>query len=461
MATITKTVKENQESSNKATWTITLAGENVSASDDFTLPAPNMTAKYVFSGKNKGLVGVYLYLYSLYYTGDEDGQIGLVTYEKGQWVGPNLNPVSMASGTVYTIGKSPSGFDIQLADLFNSGNPSVGSVDIIAKADENGIYLHSDDANGNKGNEYLNASEYTFGTIAKVTLVAPPTFDVSVSSSGAYYSGIHPYSVAISNCSAKYGGTISETKLTIGGQSTTGSGNGTLSIIPNAVGTFTPVVTVTDSRGQVTTKTLPSITVLPHSVDITAVTAQRINASTGLLDDEGTNALITATITYSAFSGNYLLKPDVMVGGVSTNNVTWYSSWTASSGFSNPISWTNYAPTSPVTLYGKCTSSFNKESSYEIGVTPKTTYDTGTDHTATLAQAFYTICVRAGGHGIGFGMKPPTDDFHVGMDVVFHKDFGAELDVVINSSTGRATAGEDKDLYNALVDLGWVSEVIE
>ena len=34
------------------------------------------------------------------------------------------------------------------------------------------------------------------------------------------------------------------------------------------------------------------------------------------------------------------------------------------------------------------------------------------------------------------------------------------LDVTIDSSTGRATAGDDMDLYNALVDLGWVSEVI-
>lgn len=35
------------------------------------------------------------------------------------------------------------------------------------------------------------------------------------------------------------------------------------------------------------------------------------------------------------------------------------------------------------------------------------------------------------------------------------------LDVTIDSSTGRATAGDDMDLYNALVDLGWVSDVIE
>lgn len=35
------------------------------------------------------------------------------------------------------------------------------------------------------------------------------------------------------------------------------------------------------------------------------------------------------------------------------------------------------------------------------------------------------------------------------------------LDVTIDSSTGRATSGADMDLYNALVDLGWVSDVIE
>ena len=36
-----------------------------------------------------------------------------------------------------------------------------------------------------------------------------------------------------------------------------------------------------------------------------------------------------------------------------------------------------------------------------------------------------------------------------------------ELDVVISSSTGYATSGDDMDLYNNLVDLGWVSDVIE
>lgn len=35
------------------------------------------------------------------------------------------------------------------------------------------------------------------------------------------------------------------------------------------------------------------------------------------------------------------------------------------------------------------------------------------------------------------------------------------LDVTIDSSTGRATAGDDMNLYNALVDLGWISDVIE
>ena len=35
------------------------------------------------------------------------------------------------------------------------------------------------------------------------------------------------------------------------------------------------------------------------------------------------------------------------------------------------------------------------------------------------------------------------------------------LDVVVNESTGRATSGADMDLYNALVDLDWVDDVIE
>jgi hypothetical protein len=59
----------------------------------------------------------------------------------------------------------------------------------------------------------------------------------------------------------KYGGGVSSATLTIGEQTATITDVGTLSIKPDTVGTFTPVLTVTDTRGQTTTKELAEITV--------------------------------------------------------------------------------------------------------------------------------------------------------------------------------------------------------
>ena len=70
--------------------------------------------------------------------------------------------------------------------------------------------------------------------------------------------------VTLSQSWIQYGGTISSATLTIGEQTVTGS-TGTLSIIPNTAGTFTPTLVVTDSRGQTTTKTFDPIVVQEYS----------------------------------------------------------------------------------------------------------------------------------------------------------------------------------------------------
>ena len=56
MATITKTFKENDQSSYQSTWTVAVTGTDQTVSGDFTLSLPTVTAKFVYSGKTKGTV---------------------------------------------------------------------------------------------------------------------------------------------------------------------------------------------------------------------------------------------------------------------------------------------------------------------------------------------------------------------------------------------------------------------
>lgn len=264
----------------------------------------------------------------------------------------------------------------------------------------------------------------------------PPSATVTVSSSSPYCTNAsaRTYSVTISNATAYEAKSITQTKLTVGAQSVTGSGNGTLSIPSLASsGTYTPVVTITDNQGAVTTYTQTAITVEDNIASISSLSAIRIDSSTFLPTDEGTNAVVTATFSYTRITGNYLTQPAVAIDGTPTNNVTWYTSWTSSAGFSGAVNWTNYQPNIPVTLYAKLTSTFGVSSTYSISVAPKTTYRTNvTSISTTLAQAFYLLAGKAGGHSLGIGKKPSADYM---LDIGMTTNINSNLTVTQKFST--------------------------
>lgn len=329
--------------------------------------------------------------------------------------------------------------------LFNSTNSTTKTVALTLK-DSSGD-LSAVTASDNGGLYIFEApSARNYGTVATVTLNAPPTFTASnVSFDTSYvYAGLTTASVSVSSLSAKYGGTISEVKLTIGNQTATRTNNGTLSILLGAEGTFTPTITVTDSRGQVTTKTLDAITVNGYTAPAVSFNVQRSLAS-GMPNDEGTYGAISADFTFTDVIAD-LAQPTIAIDGT-TSTVTWYASRASDGSMSGTVDWSTLS--SPATVYG-IVEATNIQTSYQITITPNDSISSGTPITQTLASAFYTIDFLAGGHGIAFGQPATREGFEVNMHSTFHRDVYISLDE--NADAGTV----DRELYDALDALGWI-----
>ena len=365
-----------------------------------------------------------------------------------------VSSLSANTNSAMTIGTLSSG-SISIGGLFNSSNPTVKTIPLTWTA-----------------SRYSNAMTLITGVVVSdgyypvgyrdgawtpivvtggyVTLDAPPTFDVSALSidTSSAYTGVTTASVTVSNLSAKYGGSITEAKLTIGNQTATRTDNGTLSILLNTKGTFTPTITVTDSRGQVTTQTLEAITVGDYTSPSVSIAVQRTLA-TGAPNDEGAYGTISATFEFVNAIAQ-LTQPTVTVDGTPAT-VTWYSTRATDGTLSGTVNWASL--TSPATVYG-IVDAPNIQTSYQLAVTPVDSISSGTTITQTLASAFYTIDFLAGGHGIAFGQPATQDGFECNMPTTFHDSVYIDLP---NYQTSDTT---DKTIYDALVKLEWDSDVI-
>lgn len=415
MATIYKTIAENF-GPYRSTWTLgTGMSDIVANTGSVTITMPTLWAKYSRASitKSYGYVAADIGLYTpeRYLS-----QYTTYWYDSFNWAADSSRGISPRNATL----------SIGTGTLFNGQNPTQKSVPLLLKFKDLSLASYTtqtiDDGGSYDYSDYEHGDEpLPYGEVATITLDAPPTFsntDISFDT-GYAYTGLTTASVNVSALSAKYGGYITSAELKIGAQTATLTGDatnklssGTLSILLNTEGTFTPTITVTDSRGQTTTKTLPSITVSGYVAPSVSFTVARTNAS-GVADDEGTSAVLTATIDYVSMVAN-LTQPTVTVDGV-TKSVTWYTDRALSSA----VNWTNYNPASPITLYGFINGGLEKESSYSIGVTPNDSKASGTEITQTLGGAFYTIDFLAGGHGIAFGQPAVQDGFFCNMDAHF------------------------------------------
>lgn len=309
---------------------------------------------------------------------------------------------------------------LQTADLFDSSNKTSATVaySLWLGYDGESYSIEAQTIN-NTGNDFIQGDNGQTLYSGYLTLDAPPTFtSTQVSYDKNYvYAGLTTASVTISGATAQYGGTISASSLTIGNQTVTGSGNGTLSILLDTAGTFTPIVTVTDSRGQTTTKTLDAITVNSYVAPEVAFTLERTNSS-GTVDDEGTYAVATASFNWTDAIAT-LSQPTVSAIDSDGTTLSVSATWYTDRAFTTAVDWSSTSSwSSPKTLYGRIGTLPVNESS-QVTITPNDSEGSGTAQTQTLASAFYTIDFLAGGHGIAFGQPASEEGFFCNMDSHF------------------------------------------
>lgn len=368
-----------------------------------------------------------------------------------------ISSASYVKNNVYATASwtdSQSELTINTSSIFNASNNTSKTVAFTAKVVA-GDYPSFDSYSRSEGAwNYYDIGAKTLGVI-NVTLNAPPTFThSSISYDTAYiYTGLTTASVTVSDLSAKYGGNITDVTFTIGNQSVSRTTAGTLSILLDTVGTFTPTITVTDSRGQTATGSLDPITVSGYTAPVVSFTAER-TAQNGTNDDEGAYATVDATFRYTDVVTT-LVAPSVVLtddaGTQTTPTVTWYktraSDGTLSGAFTD---WSTVAYGD--TVYGLIPN-LSTQHSYQISIRPRDTEGTGTAIIQTVAPAFYTIDFLAGGHGIAFGQPATNAGFECSMDALFHDVLAVDLDTT-------ATSGTDYEIYDALQTLGWDSDVI-
>ena len=340
---------------------------------------------------------------------------------------------SWASGASKTLTGSGSTTNLSTATFFKSSNKTVktlnvsftgGMVSVESAADKNGDSHY---------NSYFDPPG-TASNVLTLTLNVPPAFTESFSLtndfSGVPYANMTTANVSLSGLTAYYGGDftgVGKAVLTIGSQSVTvnnPTNTTVLSIALDTAGTFTPTVSVTDSRGQTTTHTLSSITVEGYSAPSVAFNTQveRTDAN-GVPADEGAYAVINPAFTFTDAIAT-LSAPTVVVtddsGTVQTGaTVTWYSTRANNGTLSGSVNWGNLS--TGATVYGLIsnTNGLSTQKSYQIAVTPQDDTGPGTTKSQTVGSAYYTIDFLAGGHGVAFGKAAYREGFDCDMDPFF------------------------------------------
>ena len=417
MATVTKTFVENFQTSYRSTWTVIMSQNDVTVSgSSFTLPVPTMTAKYVYAGKKNAYVSTYAYAHK----GGETQWLLYGTWYRGTSPSDSTATLPTTSGTTYTLSTSGMTTPTQYTtNYFNSQNPTVRTIPISVSSATLDLYSQVNTGSTDATLNSYNGTNILWENVFNLVLDAPPTATIGTPTySNPQYAGLGTYTVDVTTASAKYGGNINSITLTIGNQtdvktfSSTTVTNQTFTITPAVAGTYTPTITIVDSRGQTTVKSLPQIMVGQYSNPSTVFTVIRTDAS-GLPDDEGAYGVASATFSYTdAVAG--LLQPSVTVtdenGQSVTTTTTWYEAWTSSTGVSSVVNWTNYNPGAPVTLYGLINGSFSSSETYTVTIVANDSEGgTSTPITQTLSTGFFTIDFQAGGKEIAFG-APANDD---------------------------------------------------
>lgn len=392
-----------------------------------------------------------------------------------------IQPMSPSyQGDNYATIFNTSNISISANNFFNSNNKTTKTIPIkIIFSDLRGLRR----ASATYGRlQYNSATDIT--TLCNLTLNAPPVIEnfTVTSDISKIYAGINSITLQATNVIANYGGDITNVVFKIGAdtEQITPVDNQTIftaNIIPTSSGTFTPTVTITDSRGQITTQSLnttiivneyaaPSIEIIDvertfgeyqltedtQIEDLTKKYYERSGEGTtanpfiyvevdspasnpsaaryyeltnnkGLEDDEGTSAVIEIIPTYTSDIA-YLEAPILQINNETSISINPPITWYGDRNLTTVINWTQYKPSADTHLYGYITDIFDTQSSYEIGLIPQDSIGTGSIVSQNLAPAFYTIDFLAGGHGIAFGQPCYNEGFYCNMDAYFKDTVG-------------------------------------
>lgn len=434
MAIVTKTYYDNTYnfSQNRKYWNVTYSFTDITAiGNDFKITCPSIVAKFNY-------VSSYLSYVNYYQLGVYVNTVKIGDYSTNfGWNGRNYDlPAGSSSSDAIALGEvntnytlTPSTYlatqrTIRTNNIFTSSNKTTRVVDVVFNWRLK--LLTTDSSYPNTSESSIYSSQYEDFVVGTVTLDVPPTATLGTPTYAIPYASVGAYTVPITSAEAYYGGDISKVTLTVGQDSTVQTystptiSNQTISVTPTIAGTYTPTVTIEDSRGQIATHTLPQITVNPYNVPSVSFDVYRTN-NIGIKNDEGHYALIQSTISYTDAIAT-LTEPSIQIDGVDLSSlanasVTWYKTWSNTSGVSNVISnWTTLVPQNhTVTIYGlidwkySTTGNFAEDISYQITLVANDSLNGhSTPITQTMSTAFYTIDFQAGGKEIAFGA--PAND---------------------------------------------------
>lgn len=384
-----------------------------------------------------------------------------VTYAAGGTVAAGVNQAlvltAIWNAIPYTLTYNANGGTVSPASKSVAYGSAYGTLPVPTRADYYHLGWFTDPTAGSQ------VSASTTMGIGGATIYAHwhhnPSITPTVDSTGPYYTTGCTYSVDISDLEL-YDSATATIRLNIGALSTNITGEGTLEIQTTQQGTFTPTVTLTDSLGASVVYTLSPITVDQYTAPSVRGSGAYRTDTNGKLNDEGLSAVVGYVFTWVDDLGS-ISAPSIKVNGVSVS-AAWYKNYDGytSPYLSNLITETDWSTVqSGDAVYALITNAFYLDNSYEISVTISDAYETSSEITETLSQAFFTMEFLNGGKGVTIGKPATNEGFEVAMESVFEDDVTFNTDILLEIDTSAAS-GVDHDLYEAIVALGWENDVL-
>lgn len=291
---------------------------------DWTPPTSLASQSVVTGGSKSATITYYLYTYS------GGTQIGSVSSTATLSIpsADTLNAVtaSQTMGTAYTFtcGQNAPNYTHKLNWSFGSASGTDNTAFTTSKSFTPATSLGSQIPSSNSGTIYYTITTYNGSTIVgtssakSATLSIPsgaePAFSFSASvtngnSLGVPIVGYSTVAWSTTGVSTKYGATVASYSFSFAGVSSTDATKSGVKLISGSAGgtSYTPTMTVTDSRGKKTTHTASAVTVYTYSAPVIVSSYAYRSDANGNRKDDG---------TYIAYFSN--VKTDYTCGGHNT-----------------------------------------------------------------------------------------------------------------------------------------------